>query len=178
MATPSISPDTTLQLKRTFQAPRERVYRAWTDPEEMKSWAAPSEDYEVAAEVDLRVGGKYRIQMTHRDGAVHTAYGEYEVVSAPEKLVYTWSWEDGVAKDTLVTVEFRDLGAATELTLTHERFPNTEARDKHSQGWSGCVERLEQLVAGLVYGVLNVTLPLFLASAMHPCLFWLGWVRW
>ena len=88
MATPSISPDTTLQLKRTFEAPRERVYRAWTDPEEMKNWAAPSEDYEVAAVVDLRVGGKYRIQMTHRDGAVHTAHGEYREVSPPEKLVF------------------------------------------------------------------------------------------
>ncbi len=148
MATPSISPDTTLQLKRTFQAPRERVYRAWTDPEEMKNWAAPSEDYEVAAEVDLRVGGKYRIQMTHRDGAVHTAYGEYREVSAPEKLVYTWSWEDGFAKDTLVTVEFRDLGSATKLILTHERFPDAESRGKHSEGWSGCLGRLEELVQG------------------------------
>ena len=61
----------------------------------------------------------------------------------PDKLVYTWSWEDGSVTGTLVTVEFRDLGSATELVLTHERFPTTEWRDKHGEGWTGCLGRLE-----------------------------------
>jgi len=140
-ASPSI--ETTLRLRRTFQAPREKVFRAWTDPDQMKHWCAPSADYETAAEVDLRVGGKYRIQMMHKNGASHTAFGEYQEVIEPEKLVYTWSWEDGSVSGSLVTVEFRDLGSATELLLMHERFPTTEWRDKHSQGWTGCLGRIE-----------------------------------
>ena len=143
MASASPSIETTLQLSRTFQAPREKVFRAWTDPDQMKHWCSPTADYETAAEVDLRVGGKYRIQMTHKNGGIHPAVGEYQEVSEPDKLVYTWSWEDGSVTGTLVTVEFRDLGSATELLLTHERFPTTEWRDKHGEGWTGCLGRLE-----------------------------------
>jgi uncharacterized protein YndB with AHSA1/START domain len=145
MATPSISPTTSLQLKRTFQAERQRVFQAWTDPQQMRDWSAPTGDYEVTAAVDLRVGGKYRIQMKHKNGNVSVAHGEYREVQPPERLVYTWSWEDGKAVDTLVTVEFRDLGGATEVVLTHERFASAEWRDKHSEGWSGCLLRLESL---------------------------------
>ena len=86
--------------------------------------------------------------MKHKDGATHTAVGEYQKVSEPEKLVYTWSWEDGSMSGSLVTVEFRNLGSATELVLTHECFPTTESRDKHSQGWSGYLGRLEGHLAG------------------------------
>ena len=99
------------------------------------------------SEVDLRVGGKYRIQMKHTDGSIHTAVGEYREISEPEKLVYTWSWEDGSMSGSLVTVKFRDLGSATELLLTHERFPTAELRDKHGQGWNGCLGRLEEHLA-------------------------------
>jgi uncharacterized protein YndB with AHSA1/START domain len=146
MATPSTSPAPSLQLKRTFKAPRQRVFQAWTEPEQMKHWSAPSDDFEVTAEADLRVGGKYRIQMKHKGGNVHVAFGEYREVKPPEKLVYTWAWEDGSVTDTLVTVEFRDLGRETEVILTHERFTSTDWRDKHSEGWTGCLARLEKLV--------------------------------
>ena len=66
----------------------------------------------------------------------------------PSKLVYTWSWEDGMVDDTLVTVEFNDLGSATEITLTHDLFPGADLRDKHSEGWTGCLGRLEKRLAG------------------------------
>ena len=148
MATPSISPAPSLQLKRTFKAARQRVFQAWTEPEQMRHWAAPSDDFEVTAESDLRVGGKYRIQMKHKSGNTHVAHGEFREVQPPERLVYTWSWEDGSVTDTLVTVEFRDLGASTEIVLTHERFVSTDWRDKHTEGWTGCLMRLEKLVAG------------------------------
>jgi uncharacterized protein YndB with AHSA1/START domain len=148
MATPSTSPATALQLKRTFKAARQRVFEAWTEPEQMKHWSAPSQDYEITAVTDLRVGGKYRIQMTHKNGNVSVAYGEYREVRPPERLVYTWSWEDGKATDTLVTVEFRDLGPETEVVLTHERFASADWRDKHAEGWSGCLLRLEKLLQG------------------------------
>lgn len=148
MATPSVSPAPSLQLKRTFQAPRQRVFQAWTQPEQMRHWSAPTDEYEINAQIDLRVGGSYRIQMKHVSGRVSVAFGEYREVQPPEKLVYTWAWEDGSVTDTLVTVEFRDLGKETEVVLTHERFVDAEWRDKHNQGWSGCLVRLEKHLAG------------------------------
>ncbi len=147
MATASTSPTPSLQLKRTFKAPRQRVFQAWTKPEHLNRWSAPSDDFEVTAETDLRVGGKYRIQMKHVSGNVHVAVGEYLEIRPPEKLVYTWGWEDGSVTDTLVTIEFRDLGKETEVVLTQERFPNTDWRDKHNEGWTGCLVRLEKLLA-------------------------------
>jgi uncharacterized protein YndB with AHSA1/START domain len=146
MATTGASPAAKLQLRRTFQATREKVFEAWTEPEQMKHWCAPTGDYEVSAESELREGGRYRIQMKHKDGNVHTAFGEFRQVQPPAKLVYTWSWEDGSVSDSLVTVEFRDLGQQTEVILTHERFPSEDWRDKHSQGWTGCLDRLEQFL--------------------------------
>jgi uncharacterized protein YndB with AHSA1/START domain len=110
----------------------------------MKHWCAPSAEYETSAEVDLRTGGSYRIEMKHTSGKVHTAIGVYREVIEPEKLVYSWSWEDGSVEETQVTVEFTDVSGSTELVLTHEFFPNGEARDHHGQGWAGCLGRLEQ----------------------------------
>lgn len=134
----------TLEVRRTFKASREKVFRAWTRPEEMKYWCAPSAEYETSAEVDLRAGGSYRIEMKHTSGKVHTAVGVYREVVEPEKLVYSWSWEDGSVEETQVTVEFIDVAGSTELVLTHEFFPNGEARDHHRQGWAGCLGRLEE----------------------------------
>ena len=145
MATASPSLDTTLEIKRTFQSSREKVFEAWTDAEKLNRWFAPSDNYEVNAECDLRPGGKCRVQMTHKDGNVHTAVGEYREVNAPEKLVFTWSWEDASVQGTLVAVDFKDLGGSTEVTLTHTGFPSAEWRDKHSQGWTGALSRLEGL---------------------------------
>ena len=147
MATASPNLDTTLEIKRTFQASREKVFQAWTDPEKMNRWFAPSDEYEVNAECDPTPGGNYRVQMTHKDGNVHTVFGEYREVNAPEKLVFTWSWEDGSVQGSLVTVDLQDLGGATEVTLTHSGFPSAEWRDKHNEGWSDGLSRLEALSA-------------------------------
>jgi len=80
------------------------------------------------------------------DGDPFDAFGTFQDVRSPEKLVYTWNWSHRDIGDTLVTLEFRDLGGQTELVLTHERFPNIEERDGHSQGWNGCFDRLEKFI--------------------------------
>lgn len=148
MATTGTSADTSLRISRTYKAPREKVFAAWTEPQHLNRWFAPSDEFEVSADVDLRTGGKYRIAMKHSSGRVHTAIGEYREITPPEKLVYTWGWlEDEDLRDTLVTIEFRDLGASTEVVLTHELFPNADWRDKHNQGWSGCLGRLDKVLA-------------------------------
>jgi len=138
----------TLRLQRSFAAPRERVFQAWTTPAEMKQWKAPGDMTTPLAEVDLRPGGKYRIHMRASDGAEHHLVGVYRVVEPPKKLVYTWRWENEPdAPETLVTVEFFERGGATDLVLTHELFPNEEARSKHEHGWTGCLDKLARVVA-------------------------------
>ena len=145
MAQKESTTETKLQIRRTFAASREKVFRAWTEPEQLKKWFAPTDEYSTPiAEVDLRVGGRYRIQMRSPEGGLHTVRGNYREVQTLEKLVYTWDWEDNPMGETLVTVEFRDLDEATEIVLTHEFFPNQEAQDKHNQGWTGCLDRLAQ----------------------------------
>ena len=156
MATSTQTSATTLQISKTFQANREKVFKAWTTPEALKQWFGPTDGFTVpSAEVDLRIGGKYRLQMKAPDGAVHTVGGVYREVAAPEKLVFTWAWEEGGGcgdsgneqpVETLVTVEFREKGQSTEVLLTHELFPTTESRDKHDEGWAGCLNRLAKVV--------------------------------
>ncbi len=138
-----------LVLVRTFNAPIERVYAAWTDAEQMKRWFAPGDMSVPQAEADVREGGRYRVQMqeTGSDGAFHTTGGVYREVVPNERLVFTWKWE-GSELETLVTLNFKALSAnETELTLTHEGFDNEDTRKKHAQGWGGCLANLESFLA-------------------------------
>ncbi len=146
MANPKTSPATTLRVARTFAAPREKVFRAWTDPEELKKWFGPVGYSTLIAEVDLRVGGKYRLGMRKLPGGdIFYLTGTYREVRTPEKLVYTWFWEnEPELGETLVTVEFRARGNSTEVVVTHELFPNQKMRDDHDKGWNSCLDRLPQ----------------------------------
>ena len=145
MASKSHSADIFVELKRVFTAPRARVFKAWTDPGELKQWIAPSDDFSTPiVEVDLRVGKSYRIGMKAPDGAMYIAIGTYREIVPPTKLVFTWSWEGGEMGETLVTVEFRDMGDSTEVILKHEMFPDENTRDRHNSGWNGCLGRLEK----------------------------------
>jgi uncharacterized protein YndB with AHSA1/START domain len=145
MASPNPTLETTLRLTRTFAAPREKVFRAWTEPQALKKWWGPHGYETPSAEVDLRVGGRYRFGMRKLpDGEIFYLSGVYREVSPPERLVYTWLWErqDVDFGETLVTVEFLDRGGETEVVLTHELFPNAEERDRHNQGWNSTLDRL------------------------------------
>ncbi len=147
-----------LVVSREFNAARERVWQAWTQPEQIKSWLGGFSEMTVeSARADLRVGGKFRIQLRQPDGEYFTAAGTYLEVKAPEKLVYTWDWEkDGAGaefgelegKETLLTIEFRAKGNRTELILTHERFTSIERRDRHEGGWKLWLEKLVPYVEG------------------------------
>jgi uncharacterized protein YndB with AHSA1/START domain len=135
---------TTLQVKRTLRVSRDRVFRAWTDPRELARWFAPSAEYStVVPELELRVGGRYRVEMHHKGGNVHRLCGTYREIKPPEKVVFTWRWEHESSEDeSLVTIELRGVGDSTELTLTHEHCPSEEERDKRTQGWAGCLDQL------------------------------------
>ncbi|MDT7042480.1 SRPBCC domain-containing protein [Candidatus Nitronereus thalassa] len=156
MANSTANSQTSIQITKIYQAPREKVFEAWTTPEALKQWFGPSDDFKTpSVEVDLRVGGKYRIQMLAPNGESHIVGGTYKEISAPGKLVFTWAWEagggcgdtePGATTETLVTVEFRNRDGETEMVLTHEQFPNPESREKHNEGWGGCLDRLRTAI--------------------------------
>ncbi len=138
----------TLRLERTLAAPRERVFRAWTDAAEVSRWFAPTDQHTTGVvELEARVGGRYRIEMHAPNGNVHTVVGVFREVRPPRRLAFTWTWEGKDMGETLVTLDFQDLGGSTRLVLTHELFTSQALRDDHGKGWDGCLRRLATLVA-------------------------------
>ena len=134
-----------LRLERVVAATPERVFRAWTTPDEMKAWSCP-EGYRLERVVsEPRPGGAFELAMVGPEGESHTAHGRYRVVEPPRRLVYTWDWrEEGQRMgETVVTVEFVDAPeGGTRVRVTHEGFPAAEARDGHVEGWTGCLDKL------------------------------------
>lgn len=137
----------TLVMKRTFPATCERLFAMWTSAELMMKWFCPGQEMTVpVAEVDAREGGTYRIVMQNKDGETYSPSGVYEKVVPNEKLVFSWKWADSELI-TRVTIEFKAVSdAETELTLMHEGFPEKEIRDRHNEGWEGCLSRLADAV--------------------------------
>jgi len=134
----------TLTLTRTFAAPRDKVFLAWTDARQLAAWFLPGPGFSArVAELDLRIGGRYRLQITHPGGEIHEVTGIYREISAPQRLAFTWRWtHDPENQEMMVTLDFRDLGPSTEMTLTHALLPSQQERDKHSHGWNGCLNQL------------------------------------
>lgn len=148
--TPQTPSASSLRVTRRFRASRQRVFRAWTQPELLMKWFVEDDGEMRVLELDLREGGRYRLEGTVQDRPWRIL-GTYLEVRPPEKLVYTWTWENDPLLgepegDTLVTVEFQEKGAETELVLTHERFVSDKARAEHNSGWIGCLDRLGGLV--------------------------------
>jgi uncharacterized protein YndB with AHSA1/START domain len=131
----------TVRIRRVLPFRRERVFRAWTDPERMKHWMAPFSTSVTEAEIDLRVGGRWRI-VIQGEGNDYPHSGEYREIRPPERLVFTWVSPATNGQTTLVTVEFHERGPETELVLTHEGLPDPLARERHEAGWQSIAERL------------------------------------
>ena len=137
-----------LEIKRSFAAPRERVFSAWCEPEQIRQWFGPEGCHVSNLSIDLKVGGKYRLVISSPEGDFAVA-GVYREITPPSKIVYTWQWEndpDYVERETLVTVDFADLGGSTEISLTHENLPSVESAGRHEHGWTGTFEKLSNLL--------------------------------
>jgi uncharacterized protein YndB with AHSA1/START domain len=154
---------------RLFDAPRELVFKAWTDPKHMARWWGPHHFTNPVCELDVRPGGKWRIVMRGPDGSLHPANGVYREVVPPERLVMTMNhselsdeWHDRVnpnrdktagkpALEALTTVTFEDQGGKTKLTV-RMRFESAAVRDAllkigMTEGWSQSMERLKEVLA-------------------------------
>jgi uncharacterized protein YndB with AHSA1/START domain len=138
-----------LRLERTFDAPREAVFEAWTSPEVMRRWWAAGTDWGTpTAEVDLRRGGRIRVSMAEPGGERHTFSGEYLEVSPPERLVFTVDWDgpEGEGVVSTLIVEFHEDRDRTTVVLTNTGLASEEVRDSHETGWKECLHNLEARV--------------------------------
>lgn len=135
----------TLVLTRTLNAPRELVFRAWTDPKHLVRWWGPNDFTLPHCEQDFRVGGRYRFCMRASDGSDHWVRGEYTHIDAPRRLVFTWLREDGEGDiwcDTVVEITLEQRGSSTLLTLNQTTFTTVEHCKEHAIGWGECLDRL------------------------------------
>src|SRR5436305_6069958 len=123
------TPELSLTLVRTLQAPAQEVFKAWTDPGLIHRWMSFPGGGTTAATVDARVGGQYRLETKTPDGTVHVTTGVYQELEPGRRLAQPWIYEgpipDFIGQETLLTVELRALGPGlTELTLKHARLPS------------------------------------------------------
>ncbi len=135
-----------LIVRKTIRATPERLFAAWTTAEQLKQWWGPKGVSCSSAEVDLRVGGRYRLANETPEGTVWIS-GEFEVITRPEELVYTWNIEPASAPPERVTVRFEAKDEQTEVVVIHERIASEAARVQHQHGWQGCLDGLEELLA-------------------------------
>lgn len=137
-----------LTLTRRFAAAPEKVYAAWADPEKLVQWFGPGsvEAGSVKADIDLRVGGHYRISF-NANGQYNQVGGVYREVVPNERLVFSWAWHSTPERESLVTVSLRPDGAGTLLTFLHEQFVDAAARDNHERGWTELLGKLEAYLA-------------------------------
>jgi len=141
--------DTTLKIERTFQAPAEAVFNAWTSEEVMRRWFHGEHAWQTPhAEVDLRLGGKVRVVMHDPDKqADHGGGGHYTEIDPPHRLAFTWTWDDESDRETLIELDFEETDGMTKVTLTHSGLRDQEAVVSHEGGWSNALDNLGEALA-------------------------------
>ena len=133
-----------LRLVRFFPVAPEKVWRAWTDPQALTRWWGP-DGAVSAAELDLRVGGRFRIVFGGAQGTDHEVQGVYKDVEPGRRLSFTWVWPRTTPeRESLVTIEFKAVPRGTEMLFRHERLFDDQVRDDHQRGWSSTFEKLER----------------------------------
>jgi uncharacterized protein YndB with AHSA1/START domain len=139
-----------LRIERTFEAPLERVFEAWTSEEVLRRWLHGMPGWETpTAEVDLRVGGRIRIVMRDpSDGTKAGATGEYRVVEPPRRLVFTWVWDHDPDNPQLIELEFTEHEGRTVVQMTNSAIPTDGRLEDQERGWHVCYDNLERLLAG------------------------------
>jgi uncharacterized protein YndB with AHSA1/START domain len=137
-----------VRIERTFAALPEDVFDAWTSPEVMRRWFHCAPDWETPkAEVDLQVGGKVRVVMRKPDGTEVEARGEYTVIDRPHRLVMTWTFDDEPSNEQLIELSFSEVEGSTTVLMVNSSISTDERRDAQDQGWRGCLDELERVVA-------------------------------
>jgi uncharacterized protein YndB with AHSA1/START domain len=138
-----------LVIRRTFNAPRERVFSALTSVELIRQWFGPPGADVGEVTFDARTGGRYRIAMKAPDGEEYNVGGVISEFRAPERLAYTFRWEEDdpqTERDTFVSIDFIERGKQTEMVLTHQGLPTEDSRERHAKGWNGALDKIAPLL--------------------------------
>jgi uncharacterized protein YndB with AHSA1/START domain len=137
---------TSVTLVRRIAARPSIVFDALTTPEGIIHWWGPDDGPVLVAEVDLRVGGRFRVRFRKLDGSENESSGEYIELRRPERIVMTWRWLGGAVdpNESRVEITLRPVGEGTELTLAHSGLASEGTARSHEQGWSGALARLER----------------------------------
>ena len=151
MTDPTPPDPAVLRLERTFNAPAEAVFDAWTSAEVLRRWWPAGSDWETpVAEVDVRVGGSLRLVMRSPDGDEFGGSGEYREIIRPERLVFSWTWDghEGHEGTQLVEVEFREQeDGTTNVVLTNRGLGDEESMRSHREGWEASFDNLDRVLA-------------------------------
>jgi uncharacterized protein YndB with AHSA1/START domain len=138
-----------VRIERTFGAPAEDVFDAWTSPEVMRRWFRPGPDWDTArAEVDLREGGKVRVVMRRLDGTEAGAEGEYTLIDRPHRLMMTWTFDDDASNEQQIELSFSEAGGSTRVLMINSGISTDQRRDNQDRGWRACLDELERALAG------------------------------
>ena len=148
-ARPASAERPSLTLTRRFRARPEKVWAAWTDPEKLIGWfcTTKARTGSLRAELDVRVGGRYRISFEMESGEYSEVGGLYRELVPNAKLVFTWAWHSTPERESLVTVSIKPDGPGSLMLFTHEQFFDETARDNHAKGWNELFEQLEACLA-------------------------------
>jgi uncharacterized protein YndB with AHSA1/START domain len=141
------SADKELIITRIFDAPREVVFKAWTDPRQAKNWWGPRGYPAVHLTMDVRPGGVWRNCLRSTETGQDLWHGGvFREVVPPSLLVFTFVWEEEGERglETLVTVTFTEEGGKTRMTFCHAPFQSVEERDGHWGGWNSTFDRLDE----------------------------------
>ncbi len=143
------SDELTLHLERVLPAPRSLVFGAHAEPDLLAKWWGPTGFSAPSIELDLRVGGRYRIAMQPPDGVLFYLSGEFLEVDPSTRLAYTFQWEDPDPDDreTIVTFSLGDLDESTEVSVDQGVFATEGRRALHTQGWTESLDRLQELMS-------------------------------
>jgi uncharacterized protein YndB with AHSA1/START domain len=150
METTRLAEKPSLNLQRRYPVGPEKVWRAWTDPQALKLWWGPGGPEAVSlVQLDLRVGGRFRIVFGGPQGNDHEVQGVYKEVVPNRKLVFTWTWPRTTPeRESLVTILFKPDGGGTELDFVHSQHFDEAVRDGHQRGWSEAFVKLERFLQG------------------------------
>lgn len=136
--------DRILRIERSFRAPIDRVFDAWTRPDVMRRWLHCAPDWETpTAEVDLRVGGRLRIVMREPNGSEHGATGEYLVVERPHRLVFTWTFDSHPDNHQLIELRLAERDGLTTVVMINSAIGTEGQLADQRTGWHGCLDNLE-----------------------------------
>ncbi|HSI53768.1 MAG: SRPBCC domain-containing protein [Ramlibacter sp.] len=136
-----------LVITRRYAVSREKVWRAWTDPQALSHWFGPGDTESVTrAELDVRVGGRYHIAFRTQDGEEHDVSGVYQEVDEPSRLSFTWAWKSTPERVSHVAIELVAIDSGCELRFRHDRFFDQQARNNHERGWTGTFAKLDRFL--------------------------------